>query len=201
MTEEEGEESQVKRAEDVAHGPQDARVRSCRDRSVHLDEATVGLRARRGGPRVARRSFPRLAGITQIINPRTGGFRMRALTAVLALTLSLVFVGDLQAQEAPTHDLEDELRMMVVEPSGVDHDRQVVRDFLDRVDVGEAIAASGLDRDRLEARVGTLDDGAVAELAQQMENVDQEGDLIGGNTVVISTTTIIIVLLLIILLS
>lgn len=126
---------------------------------------------------------------------------MKALTPVLALTLSLVLGGELQAQETSTHDLESELRMMVVEPSAVDQDREVVRDFLDRVDVQEAIAASGLDRERLEARLGTLDDGAVAELAQQMQNVDQEGDLIGGNTVVISTTTIIIVLLVLILVT
>ncbi len=128
---------------------------------------------------------------------------MKALTPVLALTLtlSLALGGELQAQETSTHDLESELRMMVVEPSAVDQDREVVRDFLDRVDVQDAIAASGLDRERLEARLGTLDDGAVAELAQQVESVDQEGDLIGGNTVVISTTTIIIILLVLILVT
>lgn len=126
---------------------------------------------------------------------------MKALTPVLALTLSLVLGGQLQAQETSTHDLESELRMMVVEPSAADQDREVVRDFLDRVDVQDAIAASGLDRERLEARLGTLDDGAVAELAQQMQSVDQEGDLIGGNTVVISTTTIIIILLVLILVT
>ncbi|MEX2471838.1 MAG: PA2779 family protein [Gemmatimonadota bacterium] len=125
---------------------------------------------------------------------------MRALTAVCALTLTLVLGGDLQAQETSTH-LEDELRMMVVEPSTVDRDHQVVRNFLDRVDVQEAIASSGLDRERLAARVGTLDDGAIAELAQQVESIDQEGDLIGGNTVVISTTTIIIILLVLILVT
>lgn len=124
---------------------------------------------------------------------------MRALTTVFALTL--VLGGDLQAQETSTHGVEDELRMMVVEPSPMDQDRDVVRNFLDRVDVREAIAASGLDRERLEARVGTLDDDAVAELAQQVENIDQEGDLVGGNTVVISTTTIIIVLLILILVT
>lgn len=126
---------------------------------------------------------------------------MKALTPVLALTLSLVLGGQLQAQETSTHDLESELRMMVVEPSAADQDREMVRDFLDRVDVQDAIAASGLDRERLEARLGTLDDGAVAELAQQVERVDQEGDLIGGNTVVISTTTIIIILLVLILVT
>lgn len=125
---------------------------------------------------------------------------MRALTAVFALTLTLVLGGDLQAQETSTH-LEDELRMMVVEPSTVDRDQQVVRNFLDRVDVQEAIASSGLDRERLAERVGTLDDGAIAELAQQVESIDQEGDLIGGNTVVISTTTIIIILLVLILVT
>lgn len=126
---------------------------------------------------------------------------MRALTPVLALTLTLAFGGELRAQETSTHVLEDELRMMVVEPSAVDQDREVVRNFLDRVDVQEAIAASGLDRERLEARVGTLDDGALAEVAQQVESIDQEGDLVGGNTVVISTTTIIIVLLVLILVT
>ncbi len=126
---------------------------------------------------------------------------MRALSPVLALTLSLVLGGDLQAQETSTPDLEDELRMMVAEPSAVDRDREVVRDFLDRIDVQEAIAESGLDRERLEARVGTLDDDAVGDLARQVTNVDQEGDLVGGNTIVISTTTVIIILLLLILVT
>lgn len=126
---------------------------------------------------------------------------MRALSPVLALTLSLVLGGDLHAQEASTHELEDELRMMVVEPSAVDRDRDVVRDFLDRADVQEAIAESGLDRQRLEARVGTLDDDAAADLARQLENVDQEGDLVGGNTIVLSTTTVIIILLVLILVT
>lgn len=126
---------------------------------------------------------------------------MRVLSPVLALTLSIVLGGDVQAQEVSTHDLQDELRMMVVEPSDVDRDREVVRDFLDRVDVQEAIASSGLDRERLAARLGTLDDGAIAELAQQVESIDQEGDLIGGNTVVISTSTVIIILLVLILVT
>lgn len=126
---------------------------------------------------------------------------MRALSPVLALTLSLVLGGDLHAQATSTHELEDELRMMVVEPSAVDRDREVVRDFLDRADVQEAIAASGLDRERLEARVGTLDDAAASDLAQQVTNLDEEGDLVGGNTIVISTTTVIIILLLLILVT
>jgi hypothetical protein len=126
---------------------------------------------------------------------------MRLFSPVLALTLSLAVGGELHAQQASTNDVEAELRMMVVEPSAVDRDREVVRDFLDRVDVQEAIAASGLDRERLEARVGTLDDGAMADLARQVRDVDQEGDLVGGNTIVLSTTTVIIILLLLILVT
>jgi hypothetical protein len=126
---------------------------------------------------------------------------MRTLSPVLALALSLVLGGELHAQQAPANEVEAELRMMVVEPSAVDRDRQVVRDFLDRVDVQEAIAASGLDEERLEARVGTLDDDVVADLARQVRDVDEEGDLVGGNTIVISTTTVIIILLLLILVT
>lgn len=126
---------------------------------------------------------------------------MRALSPVLALTLILVLGGELHAQETSTHELEAELRMMVAEPSAVDRDREVVRDFLDRADVREAIAASGLDRERLEARVGALAAAAATDLARQVTSVDQEGDLVGGNTIVLSTSTVIIILLLLILVT
>lgn len=126
---------------------------------------------------------------------------MRAFSPVLALALSLVLGGDLVAQEEATQDLEHELRMMVVEPSVVDRDRDVVRAFLGRVDVQAAMAASGVDGERLERRVATLDDGALAELAAEVRSVEPDGDLVGGNTIVLSTSTVIIILLLLILVT
>ncbi|MEX2466052.1 MAG: PA2779 family protein [Gemmatimonadota bacterium] len=126
---------------------------------------------------------------------------MRVLSSGFALTALFFFGGELQGQEVSTYDLEGELRTMVAEPSAADRDREVVRDFMDRADVGEAVAGLGLDPERLEARVSTLDAGTLADLARQVREVEKEADLVGGNTIVISTTTVIIILLVLILVT
>jgi hypothetical protein len=126
---------------------------------------------------------------------------MRMLSPLLVLTALAFFGAEVQAQETPPLDLEGELRMMVAEPSAVDHDRQVVLDFMDRAEVGEAVAGMGFDPERLAARVNTLDAGTLADLARQVRESEGEADLVGGNTIVISATTVIIILLIIILLS
>lgn len=126
---------------------------------------------------------------------------MRVLSPLIVLTALAFFGAEAQAQEAPPLDLEGELRMMVAEPSAVDHDRQVVLDFMDRAEVGEAVAGLGFDAERLAARVNTLDAGTLADLARQLRESQDETDLVGGNTIVISTTTVIIILLVLILVT
>ncbi|HUE96051.1 MAG TPA: hypothetical protein VMN39_05300 [Longimicrobiaceae bacterium] len=126
---------------------------------------------------------------------------MRMLSPLLVLAGLAVFGAQLQAQETSPLDLEGELRMMVAEPSALELDRQVVLDFMDRAEVGEAVAGLGLDVERLAARVNTLDGGTLADLARQVRDSQDEADLVGGNTVVISTTTIIILLLVLILVT
>lgn len=126
---------------------------------------------------------------------------MRLLSPLLVLTALAFFGAEVQAQEAAPLDLEGELRMMVAEPSTVDQDRQVVLDFMDRSEVGEAVAGLGFDSERLTARVNALDAGTLADLARQVRESEGEADLVGGKTIVISATTVIIILLIIILLS
>lgn len=125
----------------------------------------------------------------------------RPFSSVLALT-ALFFVGaDLQAQEAPAQDLEHELRTMVVEPTPADRDRQALRDFLDRGEVNDAVTSLGLDPERLEAGVSTLDEDLAADLARQVQALGDEADLVGGDTIVISATTLIIILLIILIVA
>lgn len=125
----------------------------------------------------------------------------RSFSSVLALTALFVVGADLHAQEAPTQDLEHELRTMVVEPTPADRDRQALRDFLDRVEVNDAVTSLGLDPERLEAGVSTLDEEVAADLARQVQDLGDEADLVGGDTLVISATTLIIILLIILIVA
>jgi hypothetical protein len=126
---------------------------------------------------------------------------MRMLSPLLVLSALALFGAEVQAQEVTPLDLEGELRMMVTEPSAVEHDRQVVLDFMERADVGEAVTGLGFDTERLAERVNTLDAGTLADLARQLRDSQDEADLVGGNTIVLSTTTVIIILLILILVT
>jgi hypothetical protein len=90
---------------------------------------------------------------------------------------------------------------MVAEPTPADRDRQLVREFLDRVDVNDVVSALGLDRERLETGVNTLEADAAADLVRQVRALGDEADLVGGDTIVISATTVIIILLIILILA
>lgn len=123
-------------------------------------------------------------------------------TRIFILTLAAVFCvsGGLQGQEASAQGLDHELRAMIADAASAQPDHEVVRDFLDRADVGAAVAAHGLDPERMKVAVGTLDADALADLARQVRALDDE-DQVGGNTIVISTTAVIIALLILILIS
>jgi hypothetical protein len=123
-------------------------------------------------------------------------------TRIFILTLAAVFCvsGGLQGQESSAQGLEHELRAMIADTVSAQPDHEVVRDFLDRADVGAAVAAHGLDLERMKGAVGTLEGKAVADLARQVRALDDE-DQVGGNTIVVSSTAVIIALLILILIS
>jgi hypothetical protein len=89
---------------------------------------------------------------------------------------------------------------MIADTDSAQPDHEVVRDFLERADVGAAVAAHGLDLERMKGAVGTLEADALADLARQVRALDDE-DQVGGNTIVISSTAVIIALLVLILIS
>lgn len=126
---------------------------------------------------------------------------MKPMTSILAVTALLFAGGELQGQEARGSDYEAELRAMVAEPGPSERDRELLRDFLSRADVAEIAAEHGLDVERLEAGVNTLESEAVADLARQVRSMGDEAALVGGNTIVISATTVIIILLVLILVT
>jgi hypothetical protein len=79
-----------------------------------------------------------------------------------------------------------------------DADRAAVREALNRPDVREVAAQTGIDLARLTAAVDTLGGEDLERAAGAARQVNES--LVGGaSTIVISTTTIIIVLLIIIL--
>lgn len=126
---------------------------------------------------------------------------MRSLTPILALTALFFVGGELQAQATPASDVENELQALVAAPATADRDREVVREFLERADVGEAVSARGVDVERLKAGLNTLPADVVADLASQVQEATDGEDLVGGNTIVISATTVIIILLILILVT
>lgn len=119
----------------------------------------------------------------------------------LALTTSMLLPIPARAQEISAADIEWELRRMVAEPTEADHDREVVRDFLERDDVAEVASAHGVDVDRLKDGVQTLGVEESAALAQRVRDIQDQSPLVGGDTFVITSTTVIIILLVIILIK
>jgi hypothetical protein len=126
---------------------------------------------------------------------------MRSLTSILTLAVLLGAAEQARAQDAATPDLHDELRTMVAEPAPAEQNRQAVRDFLERPDVEAVAAEQGLDVASARVAVETMDDAAVADLARHVRTLEEDADLVGGNTIVISATTVIIVLLILILVT
>lgn len=125
---------------------------------------------------------------------------MRKLIPAVLFAASLLAPGQMQAQEA-NGELERELRSMVIEPSPAEADRAVLKDFLDRDDVQEVASERGIDAERLQDRVATLDGEEASELAQRVRDVQDDLDQVGGDTLVISATTVIIILLIILLVA
>ncbi|HSG46630.1 MAG TPA: PA2779 family protein [Longimicrobiales bacterium] len=119
---------------------------------------------------------------------------MPAFIAVLSLLLPAT---PLAAQEPEDHRVSQELREMLTHGNDARSDRAAIRDFLARDDVRRVAAERGIDLQRLESGVATLDAPEARTLADRVNDVEDQ--LAGGDTFVITSTTIIIVLLVIIL--
>lgn len=122
---------------------------------------------------------------------------MKRLPILLAALALLLPATDVAAQQADEAQVRQELRTMVTQGDEARSDRAAVHDFLQRDDVKSVAAERGIDLERLESGVATLDDGEARTLANRVNDVDSQ--LAGGDSFVITSTTIIIVLLVIIL--
>lgn len=124
---------------------------------------------------------------------------MKRFTLVFALIATFGLATGLGAQQAQEQEVRQELRSMVTGGDEARADRAVVEDFLERDDVKQVAAERGIDLERLDDAVRTLDPDEAATLAQHVQNA--KAQLAGGDTLVITTTTIIIILLILILIE
>jgi hypothetical protein len=120
------------------------------------------------------------------------------LVALLVTTVALSSSSTAFAQER--HAVNPSLLSQTVtaQVAQQDADRAAIHEALARPEVRDVAAKSGLDLDRINASIDTLNGGALAQVASAAQHVNSS--LVGGaSTVTISTTTIILVLLIIIL--
>jgi hypothetical protein len=123
---------------------------------------------------------------------------MRVLRRSLAVCLAVVFMAP--ALNAQNHvvgksTLDKAVQERVVREQA---DREAISSLLQREEVRQVAARTGIALDSAEAAVATLQGAELEEIAAQARAVENE--LAGGaSTVVISTTTIIIILLLVLL--
>lgn len=124
---------------------------------------------------------------------------MKRTPLLLAALAALLVAAPVQAQDTGSADLEDELRSMVTDATPAEQNRAAVHSFLEREDVASAAEEYGIDLERLEDGVGTLGAEAAANLAERVEQTENQLDQVGGDTFVVSTTAVIIGLLIAIL--
>lgn len=122
---------------------------------------------------------------------------MRRTALAIALGAALLVPGQLVGQDATAQSVEHELRSMVVDDASGDLDREAVLEFLERDDVATVAEEHDLDLEKMKSGVQALDQEASADLANRVQDV--QDDLVGGDTFVITSSTIIIILLIIIL--
>ena len=120
------------------------------------------------------------------------------LALCLALTPSLAQHAEAQERPLTTVELH---ALAVRQAAEVEADRARVSAFLDQPAVLEVAARADLDLTSVRKAVDGLAPSALAEVVSQVERVESETDLVGGNTIVISTTTLIIALLILILIT
>lgn len=125
---------------------------------------------------------------------------MRTLRSLIAVPLTFVLAAPPLAAAQDRHAVDPSVLSQTVteQVAKQDADRAAIREALNRPEVRELAARSGIDLDRVQASVDTLNAGALSQVAAAAQQVNQA--LVGGaSTVIISTTTLIIALLIVIL--
>jgi hypothetical protein len=113
--------------------------------------------------------------------------------ACLAL-LFIVATGTAQGQQVVD---EAHLNAAVVDRAdAAEQDRQQLRSLLQRDDVRHLVAERGVDMDRLDDAIGTLNAADLERIAPLVQQVN--GELVGGQAIRLSAATIIVILLLVI---
>jgi len=108
-----------------------------------------------------------------------------ALPLILSLIVSTFPVTAFSAENVSTDQL-------IVE-SMVSADRELVRDFMSRVEVREQMQLLGVDPDEALDRVSSLSDGEIQQIAGEITTAPAGGDGLG--TIVGAAVTIFIILL------
>ena len=132
------------------------------------------------------------------VRPDPGRLQMRIVRRPLAVFLIALLVAP--AAQAQTHVIGKSALGQAVQErvSQTQTDRDAILALLQRPEVREIAAKTGLSLDKAQAAVSMLEGEDLRDLASQARQVQNE--LAGGaSTVVISTTTIILVLLIVIL--
>jgi hypothetical protein len=118
------------------------------------------------------------------------------LVALLVFTLALSSTAFAQERHAVNPSVLSQTVTQQVAQQ--DANRAAIHEALARPEVRGVAEKSGIDVDRLDASIDTLNGSALAQVAAAAQQVNQS--LVGGaSTVVISTTTIIVALLVVIL--
>ena len=125
---------------------------------------------------------------------------MRTITTLLAAPLMLILGFSTPARAQDRHAIPPSALAAAVtdHAASLDADRDTIREALKKPEVRTVAERIGIDIERAEASIDSLDPSTVARAAESARQVNDA--LVGGaSTITISTTTIIIVLLLIIL--
>lgn len=124
--------------------------------------------------------------------------RTLRMLLIVPLVFMLTAPSSVFAQERHAVDLSALSQTIAGEVAKQDADRAAIHAALSRPEVRDIAEKSGINLDRVQASVDTLNAGSLAQAAAAAQQVNQT--LVGGaSTVVISTTTIIIALLIVLL--
>lgn len=123
---------------------------------------------------------------------------MRTMRTLLTATLifSLTLTPSAFAQERHAVNPSVLAQTVTDQVAQQDADRAAIHEALNRPEVRDIAAKSGVDIDRVQATVDTLSGSQLAQAATAAQQVNQS--LVGGaSVVVISTTTLLLVLLIV----
>jgi len=124
----------------------------------------------------------------------------RKAIAVLSIAVFFAASVPVAALEQPSVVSAADLdRALAARGTGEDDARQLLRDLLARPDVAELAADMGLELQRAQDAVQTLEGEQLQELAAQARHV--QGDLAGGQTITISLVTLLLIIIIVILLA